>query len=157
MQETLFRRQFLERVEVDPGGCWIWKGYTIRNRSGQAYGRLKRCGKNHLAHRFAFAQVHGPIPPGLVVRHRCDKTLCVNPDHLEVGTHKDNAHDRESRGRGNHPSGASHYKSSLTASDVSDIRDARGTVAVRTLAATYGVAHNTIVQIQNRERWNDSA
>ena len=153
MRENVFRRQFLERVAVDDDGCWIWTGTTVRNRSGMSYGRLKRGGKNHLAHRYAFERASGPIPPGLVVRHRCDKPLCVNPDHLVSGTHAENARDRERRGRGNHPSGEAHYLTSLSQADVDAIRAAAGAVTVRSLAERYDVAHNTIVQIQNRTRW----
>lgn len=51
------------------------------------------------AHRVAYELAHGPIPEGLVVRHRCDQPGCINPTHLEVGTITDNNRDRARRGR----------------------------------------------------------
>ena len=53
--------------------------------------------KTRLAHRVAWEEVHGPIPDGLVVRHKCDNRACINVDHLELGTHKDNRHDAARR------------------------------------------------------------
>ena len=153
MRDNVFKRSFLERIEPAADGCWVWTGTRVRNRSGTEYGRLKRAGKNHLAHRYAFERAFGPLAPGLIVRHECDNSLCVNPDHLVAGTHADNARDREARGRGRQPGGAAHYKSTLSEDDVETIRRLRGTETVRALAARYGVAHNTVVQIQQGDRW----
>lgn len=51
------------------------------------------------AHRVIWYEIYGPIPARLVVRHTCDTPPCVNPEHLIVGTHKDNSADRRDRGR----------------------------------------------------------
>lgn len=68
-------------------------------------------GRNYMvyAHRAAYESEYGPIPPGMVVRHKCDNPPCVNPEHLEVGTQADNAKDMSVRGRvRNQHSGKSH-------------------------------------------------
>jgi hypothetical protein len=52
----------------------------------------------------AFEALIGPIPDGLLVRHDCDNPLCVNPEHLRTGTDRDNAQDRDSRGRNGYAS-----------------------------------------------------
>lgn len=79
-------------------GCWEWRG----TRSEAGYGRLtaRRRGHRDLsAHRLSYELFNGPIPDGLLIRHTCDNPPCVNPDHLETGTHQDNMNDMVERGR----------------------------------------------------------
>jgi hypothetical protein len=87
------KERFLSKVDYsNPDGCWIWTGGT----STDGYGRLKVGGIYMRAHRLSYEFFKGPIPEGLMVRHRCpvqDNRLCVNPDHLIVGTHQDNMDD----------------------------------------------------------------
>lgn len=85
--------RFWEKVEKTEG-CWLW-GASSDGR----YGLFKAGNKITRAHRWIFVCLNGPIPEGLVVRHKCDNSLCVRPDHLELGTQSDNARDRVARGR----------------------------------------------------------
>lgn len=85
-------------VKVDktaPGGCWLWTGVRRPNGYGSFSVRQKYFG----THRFSWELTNGPIPTGLNVLHRCDVRACVNPEHLFLGTHRDNAIDREQKGR----------------------------------------------------------
>ena len=77
-------------------GCLLWTGSVM----GIGYGKVSWNGRQHPAHRMAWAQAHGPIPDGMFVCHRCDVPLCINPDHLFIGTHKDNMADKKSKSRG---------------------------------------------------------
>lgn len=93
----------------------------------------------------------------MVVRHRCDVPLCVNPAHLEIGTHADNVRDRDERGRRVAPKGSAHGRAKLTEADVSAIRaehvrgsSENGLVA---LAWRFGVDHSVVGLIVNRKRW----
>lgn len=90
-------------AKVDRRGddeCWEWRGGK-QGRPGFDYGRYYLDGKTVPAHRYMYENVHGPAT-GLVVRHRCDNPPCVNPGHLQLGTHKDNTRDCVERGRNWH-------------------------------------------------------
>jgi hypothetical protein len=85
-----------ERKFEKTDGCWLWTGHL--NRGG--YGEIRIKGRAVSAHRFAWQLVHGPIPIGMLVMHRCDNPTCVRPDHLALGTDADNMRDRDAKGRG---------------------------------------------------------
>jgi hypothetical protein len=82
------------RRSTRPGSCWEWQGALAAG-----YGRYKLKGRVVGAHRYAWEWVNGPVPSGLVVRHKCDNPKCCNPDHLDVGTYRDNVSDMVERGR----------------------------------------------------------
>lgn len=84
------------QVIADPiSGCWIWIG----SRS-KGYGRLRRPKERRYvaAHRLAYEQHRGPIPDGLELDHLCRTPACVNPQHLEPVTHRENLRRGESPG-----------------------------------------------------------
>ncbi len=75
----------------DPlGGCHIWRG-NLKD----GYGCLRLGGKLYAAHRLAWELKHGPIPEGMVIRHRCNVRRCCNPDHLVPGTRAENNADQK--------------------------------------------------------------
>lgn len=79
--------RFVTKIEVD-GDCWLWTGAT--DGDGR-YGSFADGGKSWRAHRWAFVHLAGQtIPDGKVLDHLCRRTLCVNPDHLEVVTQREN-------------------------------------------------------------------
>ena len=81
---------FWQRVTILPDGCWQWGGATW-GLPGYPYGQL-RVGKSRIgAHRYAYLVVRGEIPQGFEPDHLCRNTLCVNPWHLEIVTHRENA------------------------------------------------------------------
>ena len=82
-----FLERFIEKIHFDDKtGCWIWKGATYRKGYGQFY--LK--GDYYSAHRVSYEYFHHPIPEGLQIDHLCRNHPCVNPDHLEVVTSREN-------------------------------------------------------------------
>ena len=100
--------------------CKEWKGY--RDKDG--YGRVRVAGKRVMAHRVAYAKARGlPLDAivGLVIRHKCDNPSCVNPEHLEEGTHQDNMDDKVTRNR--QVRGAACHSAVLTPEQVAHIRE----------------------------------
>jgi hypothetical protein len=88
---------FHERINIlGPESCWEWQGARTKDGYG-VYIPTK--GNPHYAHRCAYERIHGPIPDGLLVCHKCDNPPCCNPDHLFLGTNKDNIDDRHRKGR----------------------------------------------------------
>ncbi len=84
-----------------PTGCWEWQGATHTDRHGNAtYGRFSYQGKKLTAHKFSFRlHHHDDIPEGYEVMHACDNQVCVNPEHLSIGTKQDNIDDKVQKGR----------------------------------------------------------
>lgn len=82
--------KFWANVSPEPNsGCWIWAGTTQRNGYGHhRYGG--RGGPSELAHRFSYRIHKGEIPNGFDLDHLCRVRCCVNPDHLEPVTRKEN-------------------------------------------------------------------
>lgn len=77
-------------------GCWLWLGAVKSN----GYGNVSLGGgKFTQAHRASYIAFVGAIPVGMVICHQCDNKLCVNPDHLKLGTYKDNSREARERGR----------------------------------------------------------
>lgn len=67
--------------------CWIWIGST---RSINGYGQFLFNGKLVQSHRISFEIFKGDIPNGLVIDHLCRNKICVNPEHLEAVSNKEN-------------------------------------------------------------------
>jgi len=79
--------------------CWLWTGSKGRNSSGLYYGYFRLFGYVERAHRVSFFITYGDFDFTLCILHRCDTTLCVRPEHLFLGTEKDNSDDMISKGR----------------------------------------------------------
>lgn len=94
------KRVLRERSRVNPEtGCWEWLGF--KNWTG--YGSVRVFDIPMPVSRYSYELHAGQrIPPGLLVRHKCDNPACCNPDHLELGTHADNRRDLQERGPSPH-------------------------------------------------------
>ena len=133
-------------------GCWLWAAATDKD----GYGRFRGVydGIAHtIAHRYSW-ELHNKqhIPKGMFVCHKCDNPRCVNPDHLFLGTPKENTQDMIAKDRRRNPKGEQVKKAILKESDVLLIlADARPYAQI---AADYGVAATTIGSIKSRHSWS---
>lgn len=110
---------FWPKVDVrGENECWPW----LAGKDTHGYGKVKTRAMRSpaCAHRVSFSYSNGPIPDGLLIRHKCDNPNCVNPNHLETGTHLDNSADSKKRNRHRHGSG--HHNATLTEDKVRAIR-----------------------------------
>lgn len=139
--------QFNARWTPEPfSGCHLWIG------SGTYHGYGLLLGKR--AHRLSWELFRGPIPDGLLVCHKCDTRPCVNPEHLFLGTSKDNAHDKMRKGRwrrGDRPQGESSAQAKLKEIDALFILTS--SESSRDLATRFQVCKETINNIKGRRTW----
>lgn len=94
-RHTSVKDMILERIEKVDNGCWLWKGSVGSN----GYGKINNKGQHLSAHRASYTVFKGAIPKGKHVCHSCDIRTCVNPDHLWIGTQRDNIQDMIEKGR----------------------------------------------------------
>lgn len=149
---TIIRKRFWDKVQIgEENECWNWTG----GRQSKGYGSFGiGNGKTALAHRVAYELENGPIPDGLLVRHRCDNQLCCNPEHLELGTVADNNRDAVERGRS--ATGERNGRAKLTQEQVLEIRKLHKAKRkrIRELARLYKMHPNSISNIVKGRYWN---
>lgn len=146
---------------IDPEtGCWNWS-----NRSNGGYGSIgigSRTDGTHRtvrAHRYSYQIFKGKIADdekfdGTLVMHICDNRACVNPDHLILGSYKDNMVDCKNKNRLNTVHGENHSMAKLTEADVISARRLRSKgETYAAIAKRFGVAESTITSAIKGHRW----
>lgn len=132
-------------------GCWLWCG----TMADTGYGKLYAFGQTKAsAHRVSHILHIGPIPAGMMVLHRCDVRLCVNPAHLFVGTAGDNTKDMlaKSRHRTRPNRGVANHNAKLNERDVMMIRASSENGI--TLARLLGVTPRVIYLVRHGRTWS---
>lgn len=139
-------------------GCWLWLSSTAPFGHGM-FTHRSMVPRTQRAHRVAWELTRGPIPKSLLVCHHCDVPACVNPDHLFIGTMKNNAMDAASKGRLAQQKDRAKYvtanrnKSKLTAEDVAAIRRDLGPRNGAQIGRKYGVSKAVISMIRTGKTW----
>lgn len=134
---------------VRAGDCFLFTG----GKAGNGYGVFSiRKPITQYAHRFAWETTKGPIPDGMNVLHRCDNPSCVNPDHLFIGTQRDNVRDMDVKNR-------RRFKSKLSITEVEEIRRKYATseYTLEALGREYDISFQHVWQIIKRLRWKGNS
>lgn len=134
--------------------CWLWIGH--KNENGYGLVTVGR-GKQVRAHRYMYEKYNGKIKDNLLVCHKCDVRNCVNPDHLFLGTQKENMSDASNKSRIGYKSfhGESHPMSKLTMAKAEEIRSlwAKGGLYQREIGERFGVSQAVVSKIIKGELW----
>jgi hypothetical protein len=169
--ECSLKCRLLNRIKIKDE-CWEWQG-KITNAG---YGEIRNSQKYSLVHRLSYEIFKGEIPLDKIVCHECDNKKCINPDHLWIGTYKENydyakfknripdqtgwKHTEETKKKFKfrpHADrrGEKHHLSKFTNEDVLNIRELlKKGVTQKEIASKYGVRQTTISRIKNKDRWN---
>ncbi|MFE2998000.1 HNH endonuclease signature motif containing protein [Nocardia sp. NPDC059246] len=128
--------------------CWIWVGGKLTD----GYGSFRIDNRSKPAHRWLWERNNGPIPSGLVVRHKCDTPACVNPNHHELGTPADNSRDAVVRHRT--ASGSKNGSSKLTEVKVRQIKaEISAGDTQQVIAHRHGVTAGCVSHIATGRTW----
>jgi HNH endonuclease len=147
MTRKTVKERFNSKWIIQPNSdCWIW---TSSLDGSGGYGKFWFKTKKEYAHRVAWLLYHGSIPENKCVLHYCDTPACVNPGHLFLGTQRDNAQDRESKGRMRHVNGEANGKTRITDAEIREIRASNETQSV--LARRFGTRQQYISDIQRNK------
>lgn len=148
---------FLAQVNpITPTGCHEWTGMATKH----GYGRVSWYGKKRLSHRVAL-HIHGvlvDLDDEICVLHRCDNRLCCNPEHLFLGSKKDNTQDAMQKGRQVLPRGKGEKSGNakLSNSQAEEIRKLykSGGLSQQKIADMYGVNQMAISKITRGLTYN---
>ncbi len=144
------RQRFDTKYIGEPNsGCWLWTAGV----DGAGYGCISEDITRRIlsAHRVSWELHKGLIPDGQRVLHRCDNPPCVNPDHLFLGTQKENVQDCKTKGRLNRARGEKQGLAKLTENQIIAIRQSIKNLGLTALE--YGISRSTVSAIRNKKTW----
>lgn len=137
-----------------PTNCIEWPySRNIKDGNRLDYGQVRVGAKMQKAHRVAWEKAYGSIPNGMLVLHTCDNPPCVNPEHLYLGTHSDNALDRERRGRGRNSAGAQNGNTIISEQTTIRLKMLDGVLAASACARAVGISAQQAWMIMKGKYW----
>lgn len=144
--------RFSQKIHETDSGCWEYTGVTGEG----GYGYVRRRPRQLRAHRYAWELVNGSVPDGMFVCHRCDNRKCCNPDHLFLGTHRDNMDDMIGKGRlrTHAQDGENNGNSRLDWETVQKIRELYAIGASQMqIGKMYGISNSSVHLIVHHKTW----
>ncbi len=145
-------RFFTKIIIKDYNDCWLW----TNSPDSRGYGTFYANRKYFRAHRFSWTLFNGVIQNNLRVCHSCDNRMCVNPNHLFLGTAKDNMQDCLRKGRKNPAKGEKVATSVLTRKQVETVKDLCGQgLSQSEVGRMFGVKSQAINKIMRGFTWRN--
>lgn len=145
------KERFDEKYVIDDTtNCWNW---TASKWAGGRYGKIHsdKIRGDVAAHRISYEIHKGEIPKGMEILHECDNSLCVNPDHLRIGTHQDNMNDMVKRKR--HGAGERHNKCKITDAQVLEMIKLKNEgIMLKDIAPMYNIHSATVSRLTRNMR-----
>jgi hypothetical protein len=143
--------KLLKQAVVGLDNCWLWTGH----RTVYGYGMVHYQGKQQYVHRLSYELFNGEFPKNMNICHKCDVKLCLNPDHLFIGTQKDNIHDMIRKERNSR--GERHVGAVLTEAAVHFIREhykpKHPELGFQAMGRKFGVDGETVRDAYVRRTW----
>ena len=134
--------------------CWEWLGTTYRKGYGHFRRKIDGQWVMYKAHRYAYEYYKEPIPKGFIIRHTCDNPACVNPEHLLVGTHKDNTNDMLIRGRHSFGIDSKKYSHESFVNEIRKYKVDNPSIKGVELASIFKTSPAQISRIINNKIWS---
>lgn len=128
-------------------------------QANHGYPMCRLGSKSVLHHRLVYCLTQGiklSAIKGMSVMHTCDNTMCVNPEHLKLGTHTDNMQDKMNKGRGNHKKGEAHGRAIITEEIANKIKELlrADRHECTEIAAMFSITKHVVYNIKRGKTWS---
>jgi hypothetical protein len=133
--------------------CWTWTGAIYRGGYGHFRRKVDGKWKMYKTHRYSYEYYHGPIPEGKIILHSCDNPACVNPNHLSVGTHKENTGQCIARGRKVFGINPNHRSHSQLCYAIREYHISNPSLTGRAVAKQFNTSPAQVSRILNNKIW----